>query len=105
MELWQLDVVHGFALADGTAAKALTGIDDHSRFCVAACLMSRERTQAVCDGFISAMRTYGVPAQVLTDNRQGTYAFGSHATTPSVDRYTYFGTYATLPDHEGDERE
>ena len=24
MELWQLDVVHGFALADGTAAKALT---------------------------------------------------------------------------------
>ena len=68
MELWQLDVVHGFALADGTAAKALTGIDDHSRFCVSACLMPRERTQAVCDGFSSAMRTYGVPAQVLTDN-------------------------------------
>src|SRR6266480_683793 len=68
MELWQFDVVHGFALADGTAAKALTGIDDHSRFCVSACLMSRERTQAVCDGFSSAMRTYGVPAQVLTDN-------------------------------------
>jgi len=68
MELWQLDVVHGFALADGTAAKALTGIDDHSRFCVSACLMTRERTQAVCDGFSSAMRTYGVPGQVLTDN-------------------------------------
>jgi transposase InsO family protein len=68
MELWQLDVVHGFALADGTAAKALTGIDDHSRFCVSACLMSRERTQAVCDGFSSALKTYGVPAQVLTDN-------------------------------------
>lgn len=30
MELWQLDVVHGFLLADGTSAKALTGIDDHS---------------------------------------------------------------------------
>jgi len=70
MELWQLDVVHGFALADGMAAKALTGIDDHSRFCVSACLMTRERTQAVCDGFSSAMRTYGVPAQVLTDNGQ-----------------------------------
>jgi Integrase core domain len=68
MELWQLDVVHGFALADGTAAKALTGIDDHSRFCVSARLMLRERTQAVCDGFSSALRTYGVPAQVLTDN-------------------------------------
>jgi transposase InsO family protein len=68
MELWQLDVVHGFLLADGTTAKALTGIDDHSRFCVLARLMTRERTQAVCDGFSSALRTYGVPAQVLTDN-------------------------------------
>jgi transposase InsO family protein len=68
MELWQLDVVHGFALADGTAAKALTGLDDHSRFCVSARLMLRERTQAVCDGFSSALREYGVPAQVLTDN-------------------------------------
>lgn len=68
MELWQLDLVHGFALADGTSAKALTGIDDHSRFCVSARLMPREQTQAVCDGFSSAMREYGVPAQVLTDN-------------------------------------
>src|SRR5262245_14967707 len=32
MELWQMDVVGGFALADGSHAKALTGIDDHSRF-------------------------------------------------------------------------
>jgi transposase InsO family protein len=68
MELWQLDVVHGFGLADGTAAKALTGIDDHSRYCVSARLMLRERTQAVCDGFSSALREYGVPTQVLTDN-------------------------------------
>src|SRR5690242_10711047 len=68
MELWQLDIVHGFLLADGTSAKALTGIDDHSRFCVSARLMLRERTQAVCDGFSVALREYGVPAQVLTDN-------------------------------------
>ena len=68
MELWQLDVVHGFLLADGTSAKALTGIDDHSRFCVSAWLMTRERTQAVCDGFNSAMQVYGIPLQVLTDN-------------------------------------
>src|SRR6202140_3634107 len=68
MELWQFDVVHGFLLADGTSAKALTGIDDHSRFCVSARLMARERTQSVCDGFSSALRTHGVPAQVLTDN-------------------------------------
>lgn len=68
MELWQLDVVHGFGLADGSSAKALTGLDDHSRFCVSARLMPREQTHAVCDGFSSAMREYGVPAQVLTDN-------------------------------------
>ena len=68
MELWQLDLVHGFLLADGTSAKALTGIDDHSRYCVSARLMARERTQSVCDGFSSAMQIYGVPAQVLTDN-------------------------------------
>lgn len=68
MELWQMDVVHGFLLADGTSAKALTGVDDHSRFCVSARLMVRERTQAVCDGFSSALKRYGVPAQVLTDN-------------------------------------
>jgi transposase InsO family protein len=68
MELWQLDVVHGFLLADGTTAKALTGIDDHSRYCVSARLMARERTQSVCDGFSSAMQAYGIPLQVLTDN-------------------------------------
>jgi len=68
MELWQLDVVHGFLLADGTSAKALTGIDDHSRYCVSARLMARERTHSVCDGFNSALQTYGVPQQVLTDN-------------------------------------
>jgi len=68
MELWQLDVVHGFLLADGSSAKALTGVDDHSRFCVSARLMTRERTQAVCDGFSSALKTYGLPSQVLTDN-------------------------------------
>ena len=42
MELWQMDVVGGFLLADGTRAKALTGVDDHSRFCVSAHLMLRE---------------------------------------------------------------
>ena len=68
MELWQMDVVHGFLLADGTSAKALTGIDDHSRYCISARLMVRERTQAVCDAFSSAMQTHGVPQQVLTDN-------------------------------------
>ncbi len=45
MELWQMDVVHGFLLQDGTSAKALTGLDDHSRFCVSAKLLRRERNR------------------------------------------------------------
>jgi transposase InsO family protein len=68
MELWQMDVVGGFPLAGGTSAKALTGIDDHSRMCVCAHLMSRERTRAVCDGLRAALGTYGAPEQILTDN-------------------------------------
>ena len=59
MELWQMDVVGGFPLADGTSAKALTGIDDHSRMCVCARLMARERTRAVCDGLRAALAAYG----------------------------------------------
>lgn len=68
MELWQMDVVGGFALADGRRAKALTGIDDHSRFCVSAFLMLRESSQRVCEGLALALRTYGVPEEILTDN-------------------------------------
>jgi len=68
MELWQLDVVGGFVLADGRRAKALTGVDDHSRFCVSAYLTYRETAQRVCDGLALAMRTHGVPEEILTDN-------------------------------------
>ena len=63
-----MDLVGGFLLADGTHAKALTGVDDHSRFCVSARLMPRERTRPVCEGLTVAMRSYGVPDQILTDN-------------------------------------
>jgi len=68
MELWQMDTVGGFALADGTSAKALTGIDDHSRMCVGARLMARERTRAVREGLRGALARYGSPEQLLTDN-------------------------------------
>ncbi len=68
MELWQMDVVGGFVLADGTRAKALTGVDDHSRFCVSAHLMPRESSRRVCDALAVAMRRWGVPEEILTDN-------------------------------------
>jgi transposase InsO family protein len=68
MELWQMDVVGGFVLADGTKAKVLTGVDDHSRFCVCAQVMPRESSRHVCDGLAGALRRWGVPGEILTDN-------------------------------------
>ena len=82
MELWQMDIVGGFLISDGTRAKALSGIDDHSRMCVSATLMPRERTRPVCDGLAAAMRTFGVPQQILTDNGK---VFTGRFFTPPVE--------------------
>lgn len=68
MELWQMDTVGGFVIADGTRAKALTGLDDHSRFCVSAVLMPREGARRVGEGLLLALRRHGVPEEILTDN-------------------------------------
>src|SRR5205085_2510657 len=68
MELWQMDVVGGVLLADGTECKVLTGIDDHSRFVVCSGVMARATSRAVCVHFAEALRCHGVPQEVLTDN-------------------------------------
>jgi transposase InsO family protein len=81
MELWQLDVLGGIFLADGTELKALTGVDDYSRFCVAVGLVERATSRAVCGVFVDAMRSHGVPDEVLTDN--GKVFTGRHSSTPS----------------------
>jgi transposase InsO family protein len=77
MQLWQLDIVGGIRLADGTELKLVSGLDDHSRFCVIAALVSRATGRAVCEAFAAALARYGVPTEVLTDNgRQFTGRFG-----------------------------
>jgi transposase InsO family protein len=68
MELWQMDVMGGVYLVDGVELKVVTGIDDHSRFCVSAKLVRRATAKPVCDALAEAMRRHGVPDQVLTDN-------------------------------------
>jgi transposase InsO family protein len=68
MHLWQLDLVGGIHLAGGRECKMLTGIDDHSRFVVAAAVLERPSGTAVCEAFIDAMTRWGVPFEVLTDN-------------------------------------
>jgi transposase InsO family protein len=68
MELWQLDIVDGIKLADGSETKIVTGVDDHFRFCVIATVVRRATGRAVCTAFAGALREYGVPDEALTDN-------------------------------------
>ena len=68
MELWQMDVMGGVKLADNAEASIVTGVDDHSRFCVCARIVARATARPVCDALAEAMRRHGVPECVLTDN-------------------------------------
>ena len=68
MQLWQLDVTASAFLADGREVKIVTGIDDHSRYCVIARAVLRATARPVCRAFVEAMAVYGVPEEVLTDN-------------------------------------
>jgi transposase InsO family protein len=68
MELWQLDVVGGFHLADGTELKAVSGIDDSSRFGISAQLVRRATAGPVCEALLAALHRHGIPDQILTDN-------------------------------------
>ena len=68
MELWQMDVVGGFHLSDGVELKAVSGIDDNSRFVVSAQLVARATATPVCEALLVALRRHGCPEQILTDN-------------------------------------
>ncbi|MFB7249070.1 IS481 family transposase [Streptomyces populi] len=82
MQLWQMDIVGGVMLVDAvtgelTEAKVVTGVDDHSRYCVIASVVERATGRAVCAAFAGALRRFGVPEEVLTDNgKQFTDRFG-----------------------------
>ncbi len=68
MELWQMDVTAGVYLEDGSRASIVTGIDDHSRFCVCASVVVRATAKPVCDALVGAMTAHGLPEEILTDN-------------------------------------
>jgi transposase InsO family protein len=68
MELWQMDIVGGVRIVDGSEAKIVSGIDDHSRFVVSARVVTRATARPVCDALTYAMQAHGVPSQILTDN-------------------------------------
>ena len=80
MELWQLDVVGGFHLSDGVELKALTGIDDNSRFAVSAKLVRRATSGRVCEALLAALRRHGIPSRSsLTMARSSPAASGRPA--------------------------
>ena len=68
MSLWQMDIMGGVWLEDGTEAKLVTGIDDHSRYCVVAHLVIQATGRAVCQALVGGLRAWGLPGEVLTDN-------------------------------------
>lgn len=68
MELWQMDVMGGVKLEDGGELKLVSGLDDHSRYCVSAKLVERATARPVCAALVAAMQRCGVPEQMLTDN-------------------------------------
>jgi transposase InsO family protein len=82
MLLWQLDIVGGVMLLDVRTgvlreAKVVTGVDDHSRFCVIASVVERATGRAVCLALAAALARFGVPEEILTDNgKQFTDRFG-----------------------------
>jgi transposase InsO family protein len=82
MQLWQIDIVGGIRLVDPATgvvreAKVVTGIDDHSRYCVIAKVIERATARAVCLALAEALAKFGVPEEILTDNgKQFTDRFG-----------------------------
>jgi len=66
MELWQMDIMGGVKLADTNELQIITGLDDHSRFCVSAMLVPRATARPVCEALAQAMRRHGVPDEILT---------------------------------------
>ena len=82
MELWQMDVVGRIYLTNGTPISCVTGIDDHSRYCVSAQLVTRATARPVCDALLLALQRYGPPEEILTDN--GKVFTGKRAVKPAT---------------------
>jgi hypothetical protein len=60
MQLWRIDIVGRIVLVDPKTgvlreAEVVTGVDDHSPFCVLAKVVVRATSRAVCLGFAEAL--------------------------------------------------
>lgn len=73
MQLWQMDIVGGVFLTDGTEAKVVTGVDDHSRYCVIASVVARPTGRAVpsrqCVRWSSVTASRATPGSSSSNHR------------------------------------
>jgi transposase InsO family protein len=67
-DLWQLDFMGHLPLADGSRVHPLTLVDDHSRFALGVAACPHERRELVQAQLTAALRCYGLPVALLTDN-------------------------------------
>jgi Integrase core domain len=115
MQLWQLDVLFGPMLVATVTgelrqARIVTGVDDHSRYCVLAKVVERATGRVICLAFSEALQRYGSPEEVLTDNGQqfsGRFTRGGEVLFDEICRrngITHRLTAPPLADHDREDR-
>ena len=93
MALWQIDIVGGVFLVDGTEVKVVTGVDDHSRFCVIATVV-RARDRA---GGVSGVRRRRCAATASRTRSSPITASSSPTGSARAARCCSTGSAATTP--------
>jgi transposase InsO family protein len=82
------------SLTSGIGLSVVTGIDDHSRFCVTAKVVARATARPVCDALLEALTTHGIPEQILTDIQTQLVPFN-----PRIERPMRRGSKGPAPTH------
>ena len=72
-----MDVMGGVRLTDGRELKLVSGIDDHSRFCVSARLVWRATARPVCEALLEAILSLRRPPADPHRQRQGVHRAAS----------------------------
>ena len=79
-----MDIVGGVKLADGSEARIVSGVDDHSRFCVSAQVVARATARPTCDALGLAM--HGAGACVSADRGGSSVRVeGAAGSGPAID--------------------
>lgn len=67
-QLWRMDFKGYFTTGDGMRCDPFTSTDAHSRYLIRCQIVSRLDLTQVTDVCEAAMREYGMPAPIRTDN-------------------------------------